>query len=152
MKKIFSVLLLVLTLSLFTSCIFVGDVDYEPKRYSITCNNDTSVLITDWCVKKGDDKTYANSDYNCEITAGQKDSIKNLSYGYYSICISFEQKNKLHPDDYEQTNEILLDEDVEFSVARRKYYSRSATTSDLEKQEPEYVVIVNGKEYPLYNK
>ena len=152
MKKIFSILLLALTLSLFTGCIFVGDVDYEPSKYDITCYNDTMKVITDWCVKKGDNKTYANSDYNCEIKDGKKDTIKDLSYGYYSICISFKNKIKLHPDDYEQTNEILLDEDVEFSVAERTFYGRSATASDLEKQEPEYVVIVNGKEYPLSNK
>ncbi len=147
MKKIVSVLLLALTLSLFSSCIILGDSFFS--KYSITCYNDTLKPITDWCVKKGDDKTFANSEYNCKIKSGAKDSINDLSYGYYSICISFKNKSQLHPDDYEQTNEILLDEDVEFSVAERTYYSRSASGSGNEEPQTQYVVIVNGKEYPL---
>ena len=148
MKKIISVLLLTITVTLFSSCIFVGDNIFS--THDITCYNDTLKTITDWCVKKGDDRTYANSEYNCKIESGKRDSIKNLSYGYYSICISFKDKIQLHPDDYEQTNEILLDEDVEFSVAERTYYSRSASDSNQENLEKQYVVIVNGKEYPLY--
>ena len=150
MKKIISVLLLTITVTLFSSCIFVGDNIFS--THDITCYNDTLKTITDWCVKKGDDRTYANSEYNCKIESGKKDSIKDLSYGYYSICISFKNKTQLHPDDYEQTNEVLLDEDVEFSVAERTYYSRSASNSNSESQEPEYVVIINGKEYPLSKK
>lgn len=150
MKKIISVLLLTITVTLFSSCIFVGDNIFS--THDITCYNDTLKTITDWCVKKGDDRTYANSEYNCKIESGKRDSIKNLSYGYYSICISFKDKIQLHPDDYEQTNEVLLDEDVEFSVAERTYYSRSASNSNSESQEPEYVVIINGKEYPLSKK
>lgn len=148
MKKIISVLLLALTLTLFSSCIIVNDDIFS--KYEIECYNNTYDTITDWCVKKGDDITYANSDYNCEIKPGKTDTISNLYRGYYSICISFEEKKQLHPDDYEQTDEIYLDENVTFNVARRKYYSRSASASDQEDSEAQYVVIVNGKEYPLY--
>ena len=150
MKKLFPVLLLTMIVGLFSSCIIVATE--ESPKYEISCYNNTFSPITDWCVKKGDDRTYANSEYNCKIESGKRDSIKNLSYGYYSICISFKDKIQLHPDDYEQTNEVLLDEDVEFSVAERTYYSRSASNSNSESQEPEYVVIINGKEYPLSKK
>ena len=149
MKKIISVLILLASVMMLSSCFWIIDDDATISRYDITCYNDTYKIITDWCVKQDNDRTYANSEFNCEIKNGQSDKITNLKKGYYSICISFAVKSKLHPDDYEQTNEIYLDEDVTFSVAERKFYGRSASTTIDENEEPEYVVIINGKEYPF---
>ena len=154
MKKIISVLLLALTLSLFSSCIIVGDDSiFTPvSKHDITCYNDTSKIIYDWCVKKDDDSTYVNDEENCEIKPQKRDTIKNLNQGYYKLCFSFKDKIKLNPYDYQESDYTYLDEDVEFSIAERTFYSRSASSPDLENLETQYVVIINGKEYPLTKK
>ena len=145
MKKFLTIMLVAITAVMLSSCVIVTS-ESIPARYDITCYNNTMKKITDWCVKKGEDVTYANSEYNCSINSGESDSIENLSPGYYSICISFKQKESLHPSDYEQTGEIYLDEDVIFDVAERTYYGRSVNNTT----EIEYVLrCSNGKEYPL---
>ena len=151
MKKILSILFLALTLTLFNSCLFLlpDSFNYTPK-YDITCQNDTQKTITDWCVKKSDDSTFANSEYARQIKPGRSDTISSLSPGYYSLCFSFMEKTKLQPSDYEQTDAIYLDEDVVFSVAKRGFYGRAAESTSDENAEAQYVVIINGKEYPLH--
>ena len=148
MKKIISVLVLIASVMMLSGCFWIID-DTESSRFDITCYNNTNETITDWCVKQDNDSTYANSKYTCEIAPNDSDTIKDLKKGYYSLCITFEEKLQLHPKDYEQTNEIYLDEDVVFNVAKRKFYGRAATTTLDDEEEPEYVIIINGKEYPL---
>lgn len=144
MKKIISILLLALTLTLLSGCIIIDD-----RHFSITCNNNTEETITDWCVKKDNNKTYANDEDTCRIKPHKEDTISNLPIGYYSICITFEEKYQLHPSDYEISKEIYLDEDVTFNVAKRHFYSRSAIADNKNDDEQQYILIINGKEYPL---
>jgi len=149
MKKLLSLMLIAFAAVMLSSCIIVATND-EPPRYEIACYNNTYAMITDWCVKKGSDITYANSKYNCEIEPGKTDIISGLSSGYYSICITFNHRSQLHPDDYQQTNEIYLDRNVTFKVAERQYYGRSAVNTDDENTEKQYVIVFSdGKEYPL---
>ena len=150
MKKLFSALIILASVLMLSGCFFYVEDTPSSPRYDIACHNNTLKTITDWCVKKGEDFTYANSDFNCKIESGKTDKIENLSKGYYSICISFAEKKQLHPNDYEQTNEIYLDEDVTFDVAERKFYSRAAGATSIKNEEPQYVIVLsNGKEYLL---
>ena len=145
MKKIFGILLLTITTFMLSSCfIFVND-----KEHDITCENNTSVLIRDWCVIQDGDRTHANSDYAVEIRPGYSDTIYDLPEDYYSVCITF--NNPSSSRNYQPSEEIYLDEDVVFSVAERTFYRRSANdSSEDEDAEPEFVLIgSNGKEYPL---
>ena len=153
MKKLFPVLLLAMIIGLFSSCIIVTNDTSSTHR--IKCYNDTIKPITDWCVKhvdsNGTDYTYANSEENCTIASGASDEIRDLKTGYYSICITFVQTTALHPDDYEQTNEIYLNKDVTFDVAERKFYARSAVADKQDNAETQYIIrLSTGEEYPLY--
>lgn len=147
MKKIISVLLLALTLTLFSSCIIIEDT----SKYDITLlNNTTDENITDWCVKSKDGERYEKDDKNCPIRAGSRDTITDIPKGYYSVCFSFEVKNQLQPEDYEISTLVYLDEDVVFRLGSRRFYSyRSADSTDLNEENPQYILTINGKEYPL---
>ena len=146
MKKIISVLLLALTLTLFSSCIIIEDT----SKYDITLLNNTDENITDWCVKSKDGERYEKDDKNCPVRAGSRDTITDIPKGYYSVCFSFEVKNQLQPEDYEISTLVYLDEDVVFRLATRKFYSyRSASSTDLSEANPQYILTINGKEYPL---
>lgn len=139
-----------MVIGLFSSCIIVATADTYSNHFDISCKNNTSLPITDWCVKEDNDYTYANSTHNCEIPPNHTDTIENLPRGYYSICISFAQKTQLHPKDYEQTAEIYLDQDVTFDVAQRKFFGRSAGNNSQTDKESEYVLICSdGNVYPL---
>ena len=146
MKKIISVLLLALTLSLFSSCIIIEDT----SKYDITLLNNTGENITDWCVKSKDGERYEKDDKNCPVRAGSRDTITDIPKGYYSVCFSFAVKYQLKPDDYEISNLVYLDEDTVFKLATRKFYSyRSVSSTDLDDENSQYVLIINGEEYPL---
>ena len=151
MKKTFlSVLIIAMTLTMLSSCVFV-----ERDDYSITCYNDTYRTITDWCVKKNNKKTYANDDRNCTIYPGYTDTIYDLSTGDYRIYFSFKDKYRLHEDDYESTGHFWLDEDVTFYVAERDIYgNRSALSAESDNKdqsdESELVIVCsNGQVIPL---
>ena len=60
------------------------------STYCIICKNETSYTITDWCVKKDNIVTYANSGFNRSIRSGGEDMIMDLPVGYYKVYFSFE--------------------------------------------------------------
>ena len=152
MKKILLLSLTLIAAALFSSCVVVhADVNIEPD-YDITCYNNTNVPITDWCVKRNDHCTYANSDYNCAVYAGERQTIEDLPRGSYQIFFTFRQRTKLHEWDYDETGHFDLDEDVTFYVAQREIHSgRSAgDNTAADDKEKEFVLICsNGKTYPL---
>ena len=151
MKKLLLLTLTLITMALFSSCLVVhADVNVGPD-YDITCYNNTSVPITDWCVKRNDHCTYANSDYNCAVYAGERDTIYDLPGGSYQIFFTFRARTKLHEWDYDEPGHFDLDEDVTFYVAQRSIYSnRSAGGSAQGEDAKEFVLICsNGKTYPL---
>ena len=109
MKKLISILSITAAALMLSSCIIVGtDEDPEviierkktttvvtedntpetPKpvaKHSITCKNETSIKITDWCVKKDNKVTFANSSMNRSILPGKEDMIPGLEEGYYVV-------------------------------------------------------------------
>ena len=147
MKKLIAILSTIAVISMFSGCLIVAPED-EPKiviktskktpdpepepqtqptvtvKYSITCKNGTSYTISDWCVKKDNIVTYANSGYNRSIRAGGEDMIMNLPEGYYKVYFSFEDEYQLNPSDYFNSESIYLNRDVIYTL-----YEHQATIS-----------------------
>ncbi len=153
MKKIFYILTLSLSLCLLSGCFYVAA---EPKIvvtpvYDISCYNNTDITVTDWCVKRNDLYTYANSDYNCAIFPHHTDYISDLPAGEYQIFFTFKNRRQLHDFDYEETGTFYLDEDVTFYVAQRNIYGdRAAGSNEQTGNQSKYVLICsNGQEYEL---
>ncbi len=87
--------------------------------HSITCKNETSLLITDWCVKKDNTVTFANSGMNRSIRPGKEDMISGLEEGYYVVYFSFEDDYQLDPWDYQSSESIWLNKDVTYCLYER---------------------------------
>ena len=87
--------------------------------HSITCKNETSFMITDWCVKKDNTVTFSNSDFNRSIRPGKEDMISKLEEGYYVVYFSFEDDYQLDPWDYQSSESIWLDRDVTYCLYER---------------------------------
>ncbi len=88
-------------------------------KHSISCRNETSLTITDWCVKKDNTVTFANSSFNRSIRPGHEDRIVNLEEGYYVVYFSFEDDYQLDPWDYQSSESIWLDRDVTYCLYER---------------------------------
>ena len=146
MKKFTSIFLLTAAAIMLSSCVIVGTDDLPnivveekpttvvtpatqtpppaPKptpvyKYSITCKNETSITVTDWCVKKDNIVTYAKSDRNCAIRPGGEDMISNLEEGYYRVYFTFEDTYQLQPGDYFSSENIYLNRDVTYCLYER---------------------------------
>lgn len=123
---------------LFSSCIIVhpdDEIIVEKKSttavstttstpavdtYNITCKNMTHFVVTDWCVKKDNIVTYANSGSNRAIRPdGGEDMITDLPEGYYKIYFSFEDDYQLNPDDYFSSDSVYLNQDVTYCLYQR---------------------------------
>ena len=152
MKKLILSITAAISLLMLTGCVVVTNepVVVVSPTYDITCYNNTNRNITDWCVKRNDHYTYANSDYNCYIPSGECDIIEDLPPGDDQILFTFKSRGKLHDYDYEATGTFYLDEDVTFYVQQRNIYGRSALTNNKADEEPQYVLVCsNGMEYEL---
>ena len=143
-----AVLLLTASALLFSSCIIVGtddepDIVVEHKnttkfsktdsdtetpsgsfqsptaKHKIICRNETSLVITDWCVKKDNIVTFANSSFTRAIQPGKEDMIPDLPEGYYVVYFSFEDDYQLDPWDYHSSESIYLDRDVTYCLFQR---------------------------------
>ena len=91
----------------------------QAVKHSISCRNETSLTITDWCVKKDNTVTFANSSFNRSIRPGHEDRIVNLEEGYYVVYFSFEDDYQLNPWDYQSSESIWLDRDVTYCLYER---------------------------------
>ena len=88
----------------------------EPAKYSITCRNQTNMIVTDWCVSKDNIVTYANSSFNRAIGPYKEDKIQNLPEGYYKVYFSFEDDGPLSPSDYLSSDSIQLNQDIIYTL------------------------------------
>jgi len=88
-------------------------------KHKITCYNNTSYMITDWCVKRENIATYANSTNNRMIAPNGKDSISNLPEGRYQIFFSFDDTYQLQPCNYTGSEEFELREDITYILSER---------------------------------
>ena len=152
MKKLILSITAAISLLMLTGCVVVTNepVVVVSPTYDITCYNDTNNDITDWCVKRNDEYTYANSDYNCHIRAWHSDTIEDLPPGYYQLFFTFKRLGKIHEYDYEASFFVELNEDVIFYVSKKDFCGRSALTNNKADEEPQYVLVCsNGMEYEL---
>ncbi len=88
-------------------------------KHAITCYNDTSYIITDWCVKQNNILTYANSTNNRMIASGGKDTIPDLLEGRYQIFFSFDTCGQLQPCNYSGSEEFYLNTDITYILSER---------------------------------
>lgn len=154
MKKLISILSITAAALMLSSCIIVGtDEDPEviierkktttvvtedntpetPKpvaKHSITCKNETSITITDWCVKKDNIVTYANSGDNRAIRSGREDMIVDLPEGYYKVFFSFEDDYPLNPSDYYSSESVYLNKDVTYCLYERQAVIQCRSAND----------------------
>jgi len=172
MKKLINILSITAAALMLSSCIIVG-TDEIPEivvetttettatqtptpapapvtTHSITCKNETSFLVTDWCVKKDNIVTYANSGFNRSIRSGGEDMITNLPEGYYKVYFSFEDTYQLQPGDYFSSESIYLNKDVSYCLYERPVVvnCRSANENGVEF----YLAGSDGSEISLTNK
>lgn len=102
--------------------------------HSITCKNETSFLITDWCVKKDNTVTFANSSMNRSIRPGKEDMIPGLEEGYYVVYFSFEDDYQLDPWDYQSSESIWLNKDVTYCLYERAAVAVACRSADYTPQ------------------
>lgn len=89
------------------------------SKHNITCYNNTSYVITDWCVKRENIFTYANSTNNRMIVPNGKDSITDLPEGRYQIFFSFDDCYQLQPCNYSGSEEFELRQDITYILSER---------------------------------
>lgn len=119
MKKIISVLLLALTLSLFSSCIIVADPDaFTTEYYDLTCYNKSDTLITDWCVVRNNKVTYAKSkNICCPINQHKGEAtLEHLPAGTYVLYVAFVPSPNYDEGDYVASKTIKLNHNYEVYV------------------------------------
>ena len=79
-------------------------------KHSITCKNQTSTKIIEWCVKCDRNVTLPNSGFTRSIKAnGGEDKISDLPAGYYRIYFTFETGQN-------GEDSITLDKDVTYCI------------------------------------
>ena len=119
MKKIISVLLLALTLTLFSSCIIVGDPDiFDTNYYEITCYNMSNTRISDWCVVRNNKVTFAKAKNDfCPIPGnGGKATLTNLPEGTYVLYVAFAKNPNYDDGDYVASKTIKLNKDYDVYI------------------------------------
>ena len=112
------------------------------KKHSVTCYNDTSYTITDWCVKKDNLVTFANSTNNRQISSGGKDTIANLPEGRYKIFFSFDDCYQLQPCNYTGSEEFELNTDITYILSERTFNYPACRTADAQ----EAVFVLKGSD------
>ena len=119
------------------------------SKYSITCRNQTDMVVTDWCVSKDNIVTYANSSFNRQIGPYKEDKIQNLPEGYYKIYFCFEDDYPLSPSDYLSSDSIQLNQDVIYTLfVRTTGYSVECRSADSKSHF--YLAGSDGSEIELF--
>ena len=125
----------------------------EPAKYSITCRNQTNMIVTDWCVSKDNIVTYANSSFNRAIGPYKEDKIQNLPEGYYKVYFSFEDDGPLSPSDYLSSDSIQLNQDIIYTLfVRSAGYAVECRSADTEAAPQFYLSGSDGSEIELFCK
>jgi hypothetical protein len=109
-------------------------------KHKITCYNNTSYMITDWCVKRENIATYANSTNNRMIAPNGKDTITNLPEGRYQIFFSFDDTYQLQPCNYTGSEEFELREDITYILSERAVSYAVCRSAGAGKEGPVFVL------------
>ena len=125
----------------------------EPAKYSITCRNQTNMIVTDWCVSKDNIVTYANSSFNRAIGPYKEDKIQTLPEGYYKVYFSFEDDGPLSPSDYLSSDSIQLNQDIIYTLfVRSQAYAVECRSADADAAPQFYLSGSDGSEIELFCK
>ena len=125
----------------------------EPAKYSITCRNQTNMIVTDWCVSKDNIVTYANSSFNRAIGPYKEDKIQNLPEGYYKVYFSFEDDGPLSPSDYLSSDSIQLNQDIIYTLfVRSQAYAVECRSANADAAPQFYLSGSDGSEIELFCK
>ena len=147
MKKIISVLLLALSLTVLSSCIIINTPTHTMYFY-----NNTSTKVYDWFLKDSDGDNHLPSEGWNEVPAYKYDKMTGLSEDYYTVwfCL-LTTGNK---DYYVHTeNSFHIDSDTTFYLKTETCSNgspRSANSTDSDTNDEELVLIdSNGNQYKL---
>ena len=180
MKKLISILSITAAALMLSSCIILGTdeepeivvkkevikeketvtetapattTEPEPAKYSITCRNQTNMIVTDWCVSKDNIVTYANSSFNRAIGPYKEDKIQNLPEGYYKVYFSFEDDGPLSPSDYLSSDSIQLNQDIIYTLfVRSQAYAVECRSAEADVAPQFYLSGSDGSEIELFCK
>ena len=148
MKKIISVLLLALTLTLFSSCIIIDISKHTMYFYNDTTNQN----VYDWYVKDSDGENHLPSTGWNEVPPGTYDKIENLPEGLYTVwfCVYTGGAGEVYAH---TQNYVNLDTDTTFHLSDERCYKgspRSAVSSEEDNNDEELALIdSNGNKYEL---
>lgn len=109
MKKLFTTLLLVLSVFMLSSCVIIGWDDYDyGGEYDFYLYNKTDYTIRDWYLEDVDGYIY-KSQYRT-VSRGSHRSIRNLPEGYYIV------RFKVGSYDAEWSDWFYIDRDKKLTV------------------------------------
>ena len=150
MKKLFSLITILLATIMLSSCVYVGSetpVVIIPPTYSLTFNNQTSIDVDDWYVQKiAGKKFYVNPNMTNPVYIGETSTISGLFAGRYKICFSLYISGA--PTSYYETEELWLNKNYEYTLYQRLITIRSANAEETESKEF-FLVGPDGNEIPL---
>lgn len=118
MKKLIPLFTILFATLMLSGCVIFWPDDYNStRRYSVTCHNESGHYITDWCVVKNGQVTYARSETNhCPITAGDTSTLSNLPYGSYVLYVSFKNNPNYRNGDYVETRPFTLSQNANIYI------------------------------------
>lgn len=126
MKKIFSILLLALTLSLFTGCFFiVPESEEEPATYSFYFKNDTSKYIRDFYLEDRNGNNYSkiNDGKANPCERGETLLINNLQRRDYRVFYEYTYDDREPKTYYQYTSDYFnLNSDKTYKVSSDEIY------------------------------
>ena len=134
MKKITSLISILLAAIILSSCVYVNTdepivVLPPPSTYSITFVNNSSIDVADWYVeKKAGKRFYVNPVLSTPVYTGSESTISSLSIHFYKVCFTFNQN--LRPDSYFSSDYVYLDKNVEYRLEQRTIFTRSAANEE----------------------
>ncbi len=117
MKKFISLLFIAFTAIILSSCIIVTSDEPQTNYYNLTCHNVSDTRITDWCVVKNNNVTYAKSKDNyCPINANTGTSTMYLPEGEYYLYCAFVSEPDYDNGGYIKSKRIDLHKDYDVYI------------------------------------
>lgn len=153
MNKNIGIVLISITLMLFSSCVVVhtrhDPDDYIPTpvipKYNITFKNNTYDNISDWYVENRAGTNFEKSSNFVPVRSGEQSTIYNLLKSDYRVVFSYRPIPGI--SDYYCSAFTYLDENVEYKLYENNFYSRAQGNSS---DSQFYLMDSNGNKIELY--
>ena len=118
MKKLFTILIISLTVTILSSSIIVTNGEPSTPIYNITLNNNTNYPINDWYVKNADtERKYAKSSEAVSIPRNSESTMYGIPEGNYYIV--FTLSDPAIAEDYKFSAKTYINRNT-------LYYARSS--------------------------